>query len=154
MPRGGRMEDFMVEQDTSRLLRECDAGVRMGIASIEDVEKHAKGEDMKKILSDCKEAHAALAKDLEKALSRFGDEGKNPNPIAKGMSWMKTELKLAMCEKDSTIADLMVDGCNMGIKSLSRYLNEYKAADEDAKTIAKRLVALEDALAQDLRTYL
>ena len=79
----------MVEQDTIRLLRECDAGVRMGIASIEDVEKHAKGEDMKKILSDCKEAHAALAKDLEKALSRFGDEGKNPNPIAKGMSWMK-----------------------------------------------------------------
>ena len=95
-----------------------------------------------------------LAEDLEKALSRFGDEGKNPNPIAKGMSWMKTELKLAMCEKDSTIADLMVDGCNMGIKSLSRYLNEYKAADEDAKTIAKRLIALEDALAQDLRMHL
>ena len=144
----------MVEQDTIRLLRECDAGVRMGIASIEDVEKHAKGEDMKKILSDCKEAHEALAEDLEKALSRFGDEGKNPNPIAKGMSWMKTELKLTMCEKDSTIADLMVDGCNMGIKSLSRYLNEYKAADEDAKTIAKRLIALEDALAQDLRMHL
>ena len=144
----------MIEQDTIRLLRECDAGVRMGVASIEDVEKHAKGEDMKQVLSDCKEAHEMLAKDLEKALARFGDEGKNPNPIAKGMSWMKTELKLAMCEKDSTIADLMVDGANMGVKSLSRYLNEYKAADEDAKKIAKRLIAIEDALAQDLRAYL
>lgn len=74
--------------------------------------------------------------------------------IAKGMSWMKTEIKLAMCEKDATIADLMVDGANMGVKSLSRYLNEYKAADEDAKNIAKRLIALEDALSNDLRAYL
>lgn len=144
----------MIEQDTIRLLRECDAGVRMGIASLEDVLKHAKGEDMKKILCDCKEAHEALGEDLEKQLHRFEDEGKAPNPIAKGMSWMKTELKLAMCEKDATIADLMVDGANMGVKSLSRYLNEYKAADEEAKGIAKRLIALEDALANDLRAYL
>ena len=144
----------MIEQDTIRLLRECDAGIRMGIASIEDVEKHAKGEGMKQILSDCREAHEMISEDLEKELARFQDEGKNPNPIAKGMSWMKTEMKLAMHESDSTIADLMVDGCNMGIKSLSRYLNEYKAADEEAKGIAKRLIALEDSLAQDLRAYL
>jgi hypothetical protein len=144
----------MIEQDTIRLLRECDAGVRMGVASLDDVLKHAQGEDMKTILSDCKQAHEILSEDLEKQLHRFEDEGKAPNPIAKGMSWMKTEMKLAMCEKDSTIADLMVDGCNMGIKSLSRYLNEYKAADEQAKGIAKRLIAIEDALAQDLRAYL
>lgn len=144
----------MIEQDTVRLLRECDAGIRMGIASIEDVEKHAKGEKMKRILSDCKQAHEALGEDLEKALARFGDEGKAPNPIAKGMSWMKTELKLAMCEKDATIADLMVDGANMGVKSLSRYLNEYAAASEDAKTIAKRLISLESALSSDLRAFL
>jgi hypothetical protein len=67
---------------------------------------------------------------------------------------MKTEFKLAMCEKDSTIADLMVDGANMGVKSLSRYLNEYKAASEEAKGIAKRLIAVEDALSSDLRAYL
>ena len=144
----------MVEKDTVRLLRECDAGVRMGIASIEDVEKHAKGEEMKKILADCKQAHQALGEDLEKQLSSFQDDGKAPNPIAKGMSWMKTELKLAMCEKDSTIADLMVDGANMGVKSLSRYLNEYKAASEDAKNIAKRLIAVESGLYEDLRRYL
>lgn len=144
----------MIEQDTIRLLRECDAGVQMGVASIDDVLKHVKGEEVKQILTDCKEAHEVLAQDLERQLHRFEDEGKAPNPIAKGMSWMKTEMKLAMHESDSTIADLMVDGANMGVKSLSRYLNEYKAADEDAKNIAKRLIALEDALSNDLRAYL
>ena len=113
----------MIEQDTIRLLRECDAGVRMGVASLDDVLKHAKGEDMKTILSDCKQAHEILSEDLEKQLHRFEDEGKAPNPIAKGMSWMKTEMKLAMCEKDSTIADLMVDGCKIWASSRSRAIS-------------------------------
>jgi hypothetical protein len=45
------------------------------------------------------------------------------------MSWMKTNMKLSMEDSDATIADLMTDGCNMGVKSLNRYLNQYKAAD-------------------------
>ena len=79
-------------------------------------------------------------------LENFKDEGKNPTPIAKGMSWMKTNMKLTMEDSDSIIADLMVDGCDMGVKSLSRYLNQYKAADEKSKDIAKRLISMEETL--------
>lgn len=74
--------------------------------------------------------------------------------MAKGMSWMKTNVKLVMNESDQTIADLMTDGCNMGVKSLSRYLNQYRAAEEKAKDITKRLIDLEEKLAQDMRGYL
>ena len=83
----------MIEQDTIKLLRECDAGVKMGIKSIEEVLEYVK-------------------------------------------------------------ADLMTDGCNMGVKSLSKYLNKYKAADERSKDIAKRLIHLEAQLAIDIREYL
>ena len=54
------------------------------------------------------------------------------------MSWIKTNVKLVMDESDETIADLITDGCNMGVKSLNEYLNQYKAADEKTKDIAKR----------------
>jgi hypothetical protein len=74
--------------------------------------------------------------------------------MAKGMSWIKTNVMLSLKETDQTVADLMTDGCNMGVKSLSRYLNEYKAASEDAKDICKRLIALEEKLAVDLRPFL
>jgi len=57
-------------------------------------------------------------------------------------------------DSDDRIADLMTDGCNMGVKSLSKYLNQYKAADETSKDIAKRLIHLEAQLATDLRCYL
>ena len=90
----------------------------------------------------------------QKLLEKYEDEGKEPNPIAKGMSWMKTNMKLVMNESDNTIADLMTDGCNMGVKSLNKYLNEYEAADEKSKDIAKRLINLEERLAIDIRQYL
>ncbi len=144
----------MIEQDTVKLLRECDAGVKMGVASIEDVLKFVKSKELKEKLNNCLEEHQTLNHELQALLSKYHDDGKNPNPIAKGMSWMKTEVKLAMDTSDATIADLMTDGCNMGVKSLNRYLNEYEAADEVSKDIAKRLIHLEETLTTDIRKFL
>ncbi len=144
----------MIEQDTIKLLRECDAGVKMGISSIDDVLEHVRKEDFKKKLTKCKDAHEDLQIKILQELQRYQDDGKNPNPIAKGMSWMKTNMKLSMEESDATIAELMTDGCNMGVKSLNRYLNQYKAADEVSKDMAKRLIHLEETLAVDIRQYL
>lgn len=144
----------MIEQDTIKLLRECDAGVKMGVKSIEDVLPKVKNATFEKYLTDSKKEHEKLDREIESALERFHDEGKKPNPIAEGMSYMKTNIKMAMDESDGTIADLMTDGCNMGVKSLSRYLNEYAAADESAKDICKRLIKIEERLAVDIRQYL
>ncbi len=144
----------MVEQDTIKLLRECDAGVKMGVSSIEDVVGYVKSDDFRRYLTDCKAEHDKLDEELQQLLDKYQDEGKDPNPIAKGMSWMKTNIKLVVNESDNTIADLMTDGCNMGVKSLNRYLNEYKAADEVSKDICKRLINLEEQLAIDIRQFL
>jgi hypothetical protein len=144
----------MIEQDTIRLLRECDAGVKMGVSSIDDVLDYVKSDRLKQYLKDCKIAHQKLETEIQENLNRFDDDGKEPNPIAKGMSWMKTNIKLIMHESDHTIADLMTDGCDMGVKSLSKYLNQYKAADETSKDIAKRLIALEESLGKEIRGYL
>lgn len=144
----------MIEQDTVKLLRECDAGIKMGVESIEDVLDFVHSEALKKYLTDCREEHEKLKEEIKKLLDRYHDDGKNPNPIAQGMSIMKTNVKLVLNESDHTIADLITDGCNMGVKSLSRYLNQYKAADEISKDIAKRLIHLEEHLAVDIRGFL
>jgi hypothetical protein len=144
----------MVEQDTIRLLRECDAGIQMGIASIQDVLGAVRSQRLKTLLTDCRAQHDKLGTELQSMLDQYGDEGKSPNPIAKGMSKMKTGMKLGLEETDATVADLITDGCNMGVKSLNRYLNQYKAADEPSKDIAKRLINLEEKLAVDIRSYL
>ena len=144
----------MIEQDTIRLLRECDAGIKMGIESIDEVLEYVGSEGLSEKLSKCKAEHEKLNGEVQKLLNKYHDEGKDPNPIAKGMSWMKTNVKLSLKASDHTIADLITDGCNMGVKSLNKYLNEYKAADEVSKDIAKRLINLEEKLAVDIRGYL
>jgi len=144
----------MIEQDTIKLLRECDAGIKMGVSAIDEVINHVQNGKFRQLLSDCKKEHEKLDQELQKLLDRYHDDGKDPNPIAKGMSWMKTNMKLGMEDSDKTVADLMTDGCNMGVKSLNRYLNQYEAADEVSKDITKRLINLEANLAIDIRPYL
>ena len=132
----------MIEQDTIRLLRECDAGVQMGTQSIADILPDVQSDTLRQFLTRCKEEHLTLQGEIQALLNQYHDEGKDPNPIAKGMSW------------DRTVADLITDGCNMGVKSLNKYLNQYTAASEQAKDIAKRLIHLEQALAVDIRRFL
>lgn len=147
-------DDSMVEQDTIKLLRECDAGIKMGISSIDDVLDYVNENNLKTILSDAKDEHIILKKEMQGLLDDYHDDGKEPNPMAKGMSWIKTNVKLSLNESDKTIADLMTDGCDMGVKSLTKYLNQYEAADEKSKSLAKRLIKLEENLGEDMRKFL
>ena len=144
----------MVEQDTIKLLRECDAGIKMGVSSIEDVVDHVKEKAFREKLVNCKKEHQTLQQEIDQLLDKYHDDGKEPNPMAKGMSWVKTNVKLAMNESEKTIADLMTDGCNMGVKSLNQYLNQYEASDEFSKDIAKRLIHLEEKLTKDMCSFL
>lgn len=144
----------MAEQDTIRLLRECDSGIRMGVSSINDVIKYVKDEELKSILEGSRAEHESLGSDMEKLLDEYHDNGKSPNGIAKSMSWLKANMKLTFNESDSTVADLITDGCNMGVKSLSKYLNQYENADDKAKKLAKRLINEEASLGERMRTYL
>ena len=144
----------MIESDTIKLLRECDAGIKMGVSSIEDVSDSVHSSDLADLLTECKTKHEELRNEVQEMLTDYHDSGKEPNPMAKSMSWIKTNVKLATDSSDKTIADLMTDGCNMGVKSLNRYLNQYEAADEKTKDITKKLINLEAKLAVDLRDYL
>lgn len=144
----------MIESDTIKLLRECDAGIKMGISSIDDVIEYVDDGNFRTLLSDCRDEHAKLQEEILSLLDEYHDEGKEPNPMAKSMSWIKTNVKIAMNESDETIASLMTEGCNMGVESLNKYLNQYEAAEERSKDITKRLVNLEQKLVTDIRGYL
>lgn len=144
----------MIHKDTVRLLRECDSGIKMGIQSIDDCIGHVSSQRLRGAMLVCKDEHNRMKKEITRLLDRYHDDGKDPSALISGMSRMKTGMRLMMNDTDKTVASLMTDGCNMGIKSLSKYLNQYKAAEEDAKDITKRLIATEEQLAKDMRGFL
>ncbi|NLG04605.1 MAG: hypothetical protein GX567_12375 [Clostridia bacterium] len=143
-----------MEDDTIKLLRECNAGIKMGISSINDVLDHVRDDRLKQLLIDTKETHCKLESRTLDLLKDYKDDGKEPAAMAKMMSWIKTNVKLGGEDSDRIVADLMTDGCNMGVKSLYRYLHQYPAADETSKEIANQTIVVEEAITKSLQYYL
>ncbi|MGN0612480.1 MAG: hypothetical protein ACI4JB_01130 [Porcipelethomonas sp.] len=144
----------MINNDTIRLLRECDSGIKMGISSLDESLKYVSSPKFKSRLENGIKENEEIKHDIQDLLHDYHDNGKEPALMAKSMTWLKTNVKLAVNESDATVADLITDGCNMGVKTLSRYMNKYKAADEKSKKIAKKLIGAEEQLAFDIREYL
>ena len=140
--------------DSIKLLRECDAGSKMAVSAIDEVREHVKSSDLLNLLIESRKHNEKLGNDLHAMLNEQGTEEKEPSMIAKGMSWMKTNVKIGMDSSDETIADLIVDGCDMGIKSLFKYKNQYHGADHSANDICNRLISIEKELREKLYQYL
>ena len=52
------------------------------------------------------------------------------------------------------VADLITDGCNMGVKTLYRYLHQYPAAQQQVKDLVMEVIEAEDTLVKEMRDYL
>ncbi len=144
----------MEDMDTINLLKECDSGSKMAVASIDEVLDKVSDSKLKSMLEESKKSHTNLGNRLHDLLLRHGSDDKEPNPAAKGMAWLKTNIKIGMNDSDRTIADLITDGCDMGIKSLYKYLNQYKDADKDSSKICNELIEIEEDLRDGLHCYL
>ena len=126
----------------------------MGESAIEKTLATAKNEQLRAALTECKNTHAVLGDRTHALLLRSGADTKDPHAVIRMMSDVKIHTSLAMRGKDSTVASLMTDGCDMGVKSLSKYLNRYKKANPEAKDIARKLIDCELALEEKLRQFL
>ena len=140
--------------DTVMLLRECNAGIKMGNDAIEKVLPHVKSYNLKKALNACQIEQNALGEKAHRLLSEAGADTKPAHPIARMMSDVKIKGRLMIEPGESTVADLMTDGCDMGIKSLTKQLNKYKNASDEARSVAEEIIAAEEKLECQLRDYL
>ena len=136
--------------DTIKLLQECDAGTKMAVASIDNMLDKVGSQQLKNVLEESKSHHESLGNQIHDMLNEREAFEKEPNPIAKGMSRVKTTMESG----DATIADLITDGCNMGIKSLHKYLNQYEKAEKNAKEMAKQIIEIEEKLRSEVAEYL
>lgn len=144
----------MEKNDTISLLKECDSGTKMAVASINEVLEKIQNSDMRRLLTKSREHHEKLGNEIHALLLRHHSEEKDPGLMAKGMSWLKTNVKMSMDESDGAVAELMTDGCDMGIKTLYRYLNQYPSADHTAKELCRKLISIEEEFRRDLHSYL
>jgi hypothetical protein len=142
------------ETDSEKLLKETDAGCKTAVNSIEAVIDRTESDGLHRLLKTSLTTHQKLGQEIGDMLRENGQSGKEPNPMARGMAQMKIDMKMMMENSDHTVANLMMDGCNMGIQKLSEYMNQYTAADQKVKNVTEKLIDAEQKFMDDLRMYL
>lgn len=144
----------MYKEDTCQLLKECNAGIKMAVDAIREVLPNVKNEELKNKLITCKDQHEKLGDETHTLLLKNNKETEEPSMMAKGMSWVKTNLKMAVNPGDDTIANLICTGSDMGVRTLNKYLNEFRNASQQAKDLVKKVIKLEEDLSADMQAYL
>ncbi len=143
-----------MSEDTIKLLKECNSGCKSATNSMEQVHPYINNESLKTLIDEYNDKHIKIGDECHQLLNELQEEEKDPNPVAKAFSWVSTEIKLMMNDDTHKIAELMIDGCNMGIKSVSEYINKYKNASSESIELAKRLVSVEQDFMNKLLAFL
>ena len=119
-----------MNDDTIKLLKECNAGCKSATNSMEQVLPYINDTDLRDLITKYNDKHIRVGDSCHSMLNSVNEDEK------------------------SKIADLMIDGCNMGIKSLSKYLNQYKGADSESIHLTQKLIKIEQDFMHELLVYL
>lgn len=143
-----------MEKQTVTLLKECNAGCKMAVNSMERLKDFLMNGDLEQTLMTYKEQHKKLEEESSKLLAELGESGQEPDKIASAFSWITTEVKLLVKDDSTQIAKILMNGCNMGIQSISECMNKCPDASRDSISVAKKLVKCEEKLMEDMKKYL
>ncbi|NCC07403.1 MAG: hypothetical protein EOM30_05025 [Clostridia bacterium] len=143
-----------MESDTIKLLKECNAGCKTATNSMEQVKDKIENECLSHLIDYNNKKHIEIGDRCHELLNKLDKDEKDPPASAKMFTFMSTEIKLMMNSDTSTIAKIMFKGCNMGVEKLSEYLNDYKDASPESKSLVKELIATEETFAEKLKEFL
>ena len=143
-----------MNDDSRKLLKECDAGTRMAVESLDQMLPSVHSSEFRSMLEKYKNAHESFGDKLHGLLNEQGKTAGDLPPATKLSARLMTGMKLMLDDSDKQIASMLTDGCNMGIKSLGKYLNQYQAAEHDYRQIAEHIIELEEHMMNELRPYL
>lgn len=144
----------MNEEHTISLLKECSSGIKMALNSINQVLEYADDDMLKHKILEARAEHEKLEIKCGELLRKFGTGEKDPNVAASVFSKLTTDMKLLMNGANCQIAKILMDGCNMGIQSISESRNEYDNAEKSALDLAEKLIRSEEEFMKQLRVFL
>ena len=143
-----------MNQDTIELLSQINAGCKMAVDSMEQVQKSVDDVKLKDIIKKYNDAHIKMEDTTHRILNNAGVPDREPGIVAKTFAAMQAKTKLLMKNEVHEAADILTDGCNMGIKSLSEYRNRCKAADEKSIDLCQKLCDIENRMIGELQPLL
>ena len=143
-----------MDEQTRKLLEECSSGCKMAVNSMEQVSEYIKDTKLKELADSFTEKHRELEAETAALLNDAGNDEKAPGAAASTFAWFTTEIKLAVNSDNTHIAKLLMDGCNMGIKTLGEKLHQYSQADKSAVVLTQKIINENEDMMKKLQEFL
>lgn len=143
-----------MDNDTVSLLKECNSGCKSATNSMEQILEHVKNDKLIALIDKYNDKHISIGEKCHELLNEMNEDEKDPNKVAATVAGITTEMKLMMKDSTHKAAELLIDGCTMGIKSLSEYMNKYTTADDKSLKLVRELIRIEQDFMDELLQFL
>lgn len=143
-----------MNKDTKSLLCACGAGAQMALGAMDGVVGRVKDPKLRHLLTQSIARHESLGAKAEGLLEQEGAPPAQPGAMAKSMSWIKTNWVMMKHPGDAGAAELVTQGCDMGVRTLARTRNQSLGATNEAKELAGQLMQHERELSAQLSEFL
>ena len=141
--------------DSNRyILNELNKGIKMGMDSISNVSEKVQDDRFKQDLKYQYDEYNKILNEVNNELTNYDDFPKELNPMQKAMGWMGVELNTISDKSNSKIAEMMIQGTNMGIIEGVKLLNQNPEADDEVKNVLNEFIRFQENTVEQLKKYL
>lgn len=144
-----------IMKENKNVLDELNKGCSMGTYAISCLYDKVQDKEFKESLKLQHNKYKDMAKNISKLYDKY-DSSKEPhdlNSMSKTMTYYGIEMRTAFDDSDSKIAELLLQGTNMGIIEGRRILNN-KTLDKEVEKLAKEYVTMQEDSVENLKKYL
>ena len=136
------------------VLDEINKGACMGMDAIHFIMDKVKEKDLKDELDIQYKKYKAISDKICKLYPEYSNkEPHETNAMNKVMTWYGIEMKTMTDDSTSKLAELLMQGTNMGIIEGRRLLNN-KSTDQDINEIVREYVDMQEKAVENLKKFL
>lgn len=142
-------------EENINALDELNKGATMGMDAIKFVLSSCEDDNFKKELEEEYKGYETISNRANDLYSKYDkeDEPHETSVVNKVMTWYGIKMKTLTDKSNSKIAELMLQGTNMGIIEGRKILNK-KEIDKDVHKLMQEFVTMQEKNVETLKMYL
>ena len=142
-------------KENINVLDELNKGACMGMDAIHFILDKLEDQKFKESLEFQYNKYKDISRRINEIYSKYNSEDKphETNAMNKAMTWYGIEMKTLTDHSDSKIAELLLQGTNMGIIEGRRLLN-HKSSDENINRLVREYVDMQEQAVEKLKKFL
>ena len=143
-----------MDENEMNVLDELNKGACMGMDAIHFILDKVEDEQLKQVLNNQYKKYEDISNQICKLYPKYSDkEPHETNAMNKVLTWYGVEMKTLMDNSSSKIAELLLQGTNMGIIEGRKILNN-KELDSKVHKIPQEYVDMQEDVVEKLNEFL